>query len=68
MPLFPPLNAPPLPLHRRQFHKDGKYDLDFKNPASNAADYITGEQLTQLYASFIDKFPSASRREGGVFG
>lgn len=41
-----------------EFYKDGKYDLDFKNPNSNPADYITGEQLSQLYKSFAEKYPS----------
>lgn len=43
-----------------EFYKDGKYDLDFKNPNSNPADYITGEQLSQLYKSFAEKYPSKS--------
>ncbi|CDS07275.1 Putative Enolase [Lichtheimia ramosa] len=43
-----------------EFYKDGKYDLDFKNPNSNAADYLTGEQLSELYKSFADKYPIVS--------
>ncbi|KAL1935542.1 hypothetical protein VTP01DRAFT_4682 [Rhizomucor pusillus] len=43
-----------------EFYKDGKYDLDFKNPNSNPADYITGEQLSQLYKSFAEKYPIVS--------
>jgi enolase len=41
-----------------EFYKDGKYDLDFKNSESNPADYITGKQLSDLYKSFSDKYPS----------
>ncbi|KAI8328230.1 enolase [Chlamydoabsidia padenii] len=43
-----------------EFYKDGKYDLDFKNPDSNPADYLTGEQLSDLYKSFSDKYPIVS--------
>ncbi|KAI8062614.1 enolase [Gongronella butleri] len=43
-----------------EFYKDGKYDLDFKNPDSNPADYKTGEQMTELYKSFSDKYPIVS--------
>ncbi|KAG0240473.1 enolase [Mortierella sp. GBAus27b] len=39
-----------------EFYKDGKYDLDFKNPNSDASKYLTGEELTALYKSFIDKY------------
>ena len=40
-----------------QFAKDGKYDLDFKNPASNPTDYLTSDQLASLYHEFISHFP-----------
>ncbi|ORZ18784.1 enolase [Absidia repens] len=43
-----------------EFYKDGKYDLDFKNPDSKPADYLTGKQLTELYKSFADKYPIVS--------
>ncbi|KAI8098852.1 enolase [Halteromyces radiatus] len=43
-----------------EFYKDGKYDLDFKNPNSNPADYLTGEQLSDLYKSFSEKYPIVS--------
>merc|ERR1712048_1341188 len=32
-----------------EFYKDGKYDLDFKNPSSDPATWKTGEQLMGLY-------------------
>lgn len=41
---------------------DGKpvYDLDFKNPKSNPADYKNGDQMMELYQSFISKYPVVS--------
>lgn len=41
-----------------EFYKNGKYDLDFKSPNSNPAEYLTGEQLSNLYKSFAEKYPS----------
>ncbi|KAI9497840.1 enolase [Zychaea mexicana] len=43
-----------------EFFVDGSYDLDFKNPNSNAADYLTGKQLADLYKSFAEKYPIVS--------
>ena len=43
-----------------EFHKGGKYDLDFKNPNSNSDDWLTGSQLTELYQSFVADFPIVS--------
>ncbi|KAI9269091.1 enolase [Phascolomyces articulosus] len=43
-----------------EFYKDGKYDLDFKNSSSDPATYYTGQQLTDLYKSFADKYPVVS--------
>ncbi|ORX58110.1 enolase [Hesseltinella vesiculosa] len=43
-----------------EFYKDGKYDLDFKNPNSDPTTYITGEQLTDIYKGFVDKYPVVS--------
>eukprot|EP00232_Nephroselmis_pyriformis_P025045 CAMPEP_0182853696 /NCGR_PEP_ID=MMETSP0034_2-20130328/835_1 /TAXON_ID=156128 /ORGANISM="Nephroselmis pyriformis, Strain CCMP717" /LENGTH=495 /DNA_ID=CAMNT_0024984477 /DNA_START=9 /DNA_END=1496 /DNA_ORIENTATION=+ len=42
---------------------DGMYDLDFKNAGAegySGADKITGEQLLELYQSFIAKVPMVS--------
>ncbi|KAF7724475.1 hypothetical protein EC973_000984 [Apophysomyces ossiformis] len=47
-----------------EFYKDGKYDLDFKNPESNPAEYLTGEQLSELYKSFAEKYPIVSIEDG----
>merc|ERR1719295_1761091 len=32
-----------------EFYKDGKYDLDFKNPASKPADWKTGSEMSSYY-------------------
>ncbi|KAJ3116952.1 Enolase [Physocladia obscura] len=43
-----------------EFYKDGKYDLDFKNPASAPDEHISGEKLAELYQSFIKDYPIVS--------
>jgi len=43
-----------------EFFKDGKYDLDFKNPASDPAAWIDGDQLGALYQEFIKEYPITS--------
>eukprot|EP00911_Craspedida_sp_UC1_P002562 UC1_evm1s1900 len=43
-----------------EFCKDGKYDLDFKNADSKPEDYITSQQLTELYQSFVKDYPVVS--------
>ncbi|KAI9027148.1 enolase [Phycomyces nitens] len=43
-----------------EFYKEGKYDLDFKNPNSDPAAYLTGHELTDLYKSFAEKYPIVS--------
>ncbi|KAI9307990.1 enolase [Cunninghamella echinulata] len=43
-----------------EFYKDGKYDLDFKNPDSDPSTYITGQELADLYKTFADKYPIVS--------
>uniref|UniRef100_A0A4W4FEC1 Beta-enolase n=1 Tax=Electrophorus electricus TaxID=8005 RepID=A0A4W4FEC1_ELEEL len=42
-----------------EFHKAGKYDLDFKSP-DDPSRHITGEQLGDLYKSFIKNYPVMS--------
>ncbi|XP_076129645.1 beta-enolase-like [Alosa pseudoharengus] len=42
-----------------EFYKNGKYDLDFKSP-DDPKRHITGEQLGDLYKSFIKKYPVQS--------
>lgn len=41
-----------------EFYKDGKYDLDFKNPQSDKSKHLTGAQLADLYRSFVAEYPS----------
>ncbi|KAJ1342425.1 phosphopyruvate hydratase [Batrachochytrium salamandrivorans] len=43
-----------------EFYKDGMYDLDFKNPASDKSQHLTGEQLADLYRSFVHDYPIVS--------
>lgn len=47
-----------------EFYKEGKYDLDFKNPDSNPSSWLTGEQLTSTYQSFIAQYPIVSIEDG----
>uniref|UniRef100_A0A8D8J7A6 Beta-enolase n=3 Tax=Culex pipiens TaxID=7175 RepID=A0A8D8J7A6_CULPI len=42
-----------------EFFKSGKYDLDFKSP-DDPKRHITGEQLGDLYKSFIKNYPVQS--------
>jgi hypothetical protein len=32
-----------------EFYKDGKYDLDFKNPKSDPSKWLTGVELSETY-------------------
>lgn len=43
-----------------EFHKDGKYDLDFKNPNSDKSQWLTPDQLTDMYLDFTKNFPITS--------
>lgn len=43
-----------------EFYKDGKYDLDFKNPNSDSSKWLTGEQLADMYLGLIEKYPIVS--------
>lgn len=43
-----------------EFHKNGKYDLDFKNPQSDPATYLESSKLAELYQEFIKEFPMVS--------
>jgi enolase len=43
-----------------EFYKDGKYDLDFKNPNSDPAKWISGVELAELYLSYVKKYPIVS--------
>lgn len=43
-----------------EFYKDGKYDLDFKNPESDESKWLSGEQLASLYEELINEYPIVS--------
>ena len=43
-----------------EFFKEGKYDLDFKNPASNKDAWLPSDKLQELYMEFIKDFPTVS--------
>ena len=43
-----------------EFCKDGKYDLDFKNPESKPEDWITSDQLAEMYQGLIKDYPVLS--------
>ncbi|XP_055916286.1 enolase [Eupeodes corollae] len=43
-----------------EFHKDGVYDLDFKNPASDKSLWLSPDKLTNLYLEFVKEFPIIS--------
>jgi len=47
-----------------EFFKDGKYDLDFKNPESKVEDHITSQELTDIYKGFVAKYPIVSIEDG----
>ncbi|ORX78235.1 enolase [Basidiobolus meristosporus CBS 931.73] len=39
-----------------EFYKDGKYDLDFKNPDSDKSKWLSGEELAKLYREFAEEY------------
>ncbi|KAI0045672.1 enolase [Auriscalpium vulgare] len=43
-----------------EFYKDGKYDLDFKNPNSDPTKWISGVELADLYIGYTEKYPIIS--------
>ncbi|GMK58210.1 hypothetical protein CspeluHIS016_0502420 [Cutaneotrichosporon spelunceum] len=43
-----------------EFFKDGKYDLDFKNPNSDSSKWLTGAQLAELYHGYCEKYDICS--------
>lgn len=40
-----------------QFFKDGKYDLDFKNPNSDPSKWLSVKQLAEKYHELLKKYP-----------
>jgi enolase len=43
-----------------EFFKEGKYDLDFKNPKPDPSTYLEPSKLAGLYQEFIKEFPMVS--------
>ena len=43
-----------------EFYKEGKYDLDFKNPKSDPTKWISSNELADLYRSFTKDYPIVS--------
>merc|ERR1711990_888156 len=43
-----------------EFHKEGKYDLDFKNKESDPEKWISPDALCDMYKGFISDFPVVS--------
>ncbi|PVV02850.1 hypothetical protein BB560_002684 [Smittium megazygosporum] len=43
-----------------EFYRDGKYDLDFKNPASDPSQHKDTDQMIALYKDFVSKYPVVS--------
>ncbi|KAK9763151.1 phosphopyruvate hydratase [Basidiobolus ranarum] len=39
-----------------EFYKEGKYDLDFKNPNSDKSQWLSGEKLAELYRQFAEEY------------
>jgi len=43
-----------------EFYRDGKYDLDFKNPESDPSKWLTYQELADLYKKLASKYPIVS--------
>ncbi|KAL1405216.1 phosphopyruvate hydratase [Vanrija albida] len=43
-----------------EFFKDGKYDLDFKNPNSDSSKWLSGAELADLYHQYSEKYDICS--------
>merc|ERR1712241_1594019 len=43
-----------------EFYKNQKYDLDFKNPNTKEADWISSDKLGEMYKGFIKDYPVVS--------
>jgi len=42
------------------YSRDGKYDLDFKNPTPDPTTFLEPSKLSALYQEFIKEFPMVS--------
>jgi len=47
-----------------EFLKNGKYDLDFKNEASDPSTHLSGDELLAMYKEFYTKFHICSIEDG----
>ena len=45
---------------RRRFVACQRYDLDFKTAGNDGSKVLSGSQLTDLYRSFVEKYPIVS--------
>ncbi|MBN1156042.1 phosphopyruvate hydratase [Candidatus Woesearchaeota archaeon] len=43
-----------------EFFKDGKYDLDFKNPGNDGSKTISGDELIEVYKTFVNSYDMVS--------
>ncbi|KAI5795188.1 phosphopyruvate hydratase [Geopyxis carbonaria] len=43
-----------------EFYREGKYDMDFKNPESDKSKWLTYQQLADLYKQLAAKYPIVS--------
>lgn len=43
-----------------EFCKDKKYDLDFKNPNSDPAAWLSSDKLSEVYEDFVKNYPVVS--------
>ncbi|AAW42072.1 phosphopyruvate hydratase, putative [Cryptococcus deneoformans JEC21] len=43
-----------------EFFKEGKYDLDFKNPNSDSSKWLSGKELADLYHGYCEKYDICS--------
>nr|AAD02812.1 enolase [Pneumocystis carinii] len=43
-----------------EFYKNGKYDLDFKNPESDSSQHKTSKELADIYLDLSKKYPIVS--------
>lgn len=43
-----------------EFYKDGKYDLDFKNPNSNPSGWLSSDEMKEVYKRMISSYPIVS--------
>merc|ERR1719186_1977876 len=51
-----------------EFFKNGKYDLDFKNPDTKEVDWISSDALLEMYQGFIKDYPVVSIEEKACNG